>query len=104
MEGGREGGREGAQHGGRQAGRQLTEGRQRGRARTIGSIGSACHGHTQGGRETRDTAAGSNGVLWCAPSQACNTKTARSISPEQVNQVGTSWGKALAHPGWEFHG
>ena len=52
----------------------------------------------------RDTAAGSNGVLWCAPSQACICQTTRSDSYEQVNQVGTSWGKALAHPVWQFHG
>ena len=52
----------------------------------------------------RDTAAGSNGVLWCAPSQACICQTTRSDSYEQVNQMGTSWGKALAHPVWQFHG
>ena len=38
-----------------------------------------------------------------APSQACNTKTARSISPEQVKQLGYSWGKALAHEKVKFH-
>ena len=39
-----------------------------------------------------------------APSQACNTKTARSISPEQVKQVGTRVGKALSHEKRTFHG
>ena len=39
-----------------------------------------------------------------APSQACNAKTARSIAPEQVKQVGNSWGKALAHEKRTFHG
>ena len=39
-----------------------------------------------------------------APSQACNTKTARSISPEQVKQLGYSWGKALAHEKVKSHG
>ena len=38
-----------------------------------------------------------------APSQACNAKTARSISPEQVKQLGYSWGKALAHEKRTFH-
>ena len=38
-----------------------------------------------------------------SPSQACNTKTARSISPEQVKQLGYSWGKALAHEKVKFH-
>ena len=39
-----------------------------------------------------------------APSQACICQTTRSDSYEQVNQVGTSWGKALAHPVYQFHG
>ena len=39
-----------------------------------------------------------------APPQACNAKTARSISPEQVKQLGYSWGKALAHEKVKFHG
>ena len=39
-----------------------------------------------------------------APSQACSCQTARSVFCEQVNQVGTSWGKALAHPVYQFHG
>ena len=42
-------------------------------------------------------------LLVARPSQACNAKTARSISPEQVKQVGNSWGKALAHEKRTFH-
>ena len=38
-----------------------------------------------------------------APSQACNAKTARSISPEQVKHVGNGSGKALAHEKVKFH-
>ena len=39
-----------------------------------------------------------------APSQACNAKTDLSDFLKLAQRVGNGWGKALAHPVYQFHG